>query len=99
MPNALKIVRYVTSLTFVMFVREGTVNPMEKLKPCPFCGGYAELKVQTVRGFDEHRSYKVACTECGTFAGNGIIFDLYIKSKTAERRAIAAWNRRVESDV
>ena len=42
--NALKIVRYVTSLTFVMFVRERTANPMTELKPCPFCGGNVRVE-------------------------------------------------------
>ena len=52
------------------------------LKPCPFCGGAAELKIVPSQGGDR---YRVACTECGASTWPRII---------APRNAEKAWNRR-----
>ena len=49
------------------------------LKPCPFCGGEAE-----VRWYDGFPS--ASCTKCGCNTGMNI--------NGSEREAIAAWNRR-----
>ena len=58
---------------------------MDKLKPCPFCGGAAKI----------HRRqfclYSVCCVDTRCMGHN-----LYIMFKT-KREAIEAWNRR-ESD-
>ena len=55
----------------------------EKLKPCPFCGGEAELEDNLV-GF----KFTVQCKECFSMT------DGYFTSE----EAIAAWNRRVSND-
>lgn len=51
----------------------------EELKPCPFCGGKAEISLLL-------SNYGVACTSC-----MGAIFPA--KEQTREE-AIKAWNRR-----
>lgn len=53
---------------------------MEKLKPCPFCGG--EAKVMKM-GYP----HWVYCLECGAKVHGGT---------TKEKDSIKAWNRRVE---
>ena len=55
----------------------------EELKPCPFCGGEAEI-VQV------HKNVYVRCRKCGALAG-----DVSFKEKVA----IAAWNKRSYKDV
>ena len=35
---------------------------MEKLKPCPFCGGKAEMLISEYEG--SRKEYLVACEEC-----------------------------------
>lgn len=35
---------------------------MEELKPCPFCGGKAEILISEYE--DSRKEYLVACTEC-----------------------------------
>lgn len=58
---------------------------MEKLKPCPFCGGKAKLENM---GFPYH----AYCTECGSkVTGEGF-------GKESERSAIEKWNKRVSDD-
>lgn len=60
----------------------------EKLKPCPFCGGEAELSFGKFDGKDT--SY-VVCIKCGS---QGEFF--FVSPKYASAiRAIKAWNRRV----
>lgn len=65
---------------------------MEELKPCPFCGGKAEIVV-----FKKGFRSSIVCTtpEC-----NFRRFD-FNKGDTDEivaQRLIAAWNRRVNND-
>lgn len=57
----------------------------ERLKPCPFCGGEAELikpRLET--------PWTVECKKCGC-----ILFTEY----ECQRKAIAAWNRRQANDT
>ena len=55
---------------------------MNELKPCPFCGGKAEI---VSMGVDRQVSV-VLCEECG---GGTML-------KETEAEAIDAWNRRAE---
>ena len=57
---------------------------MDELRPCPFCGGEAEL-------YEDVGGYSVDCTVCGagtSYFGKGL--------PDAKGRAVAAWNRRAE---
>lgn len=59
------------------------VTEREKLKPCPFCGGEAELWRASA---DRRRSAWIACMgKCAV---------LITKEHTTDDDAIAAWNRR-----
>ena len=57
----------------------------EELKPCPFCGGKAEVLT------DENEEYYVSCTECTALLG--YCTDTWGDYST-EDEAIEAWNRR-----
>ena len=57
---------------------------MSKLKPCPFCGGEADLRIYDPP-FVPQMQFYVACTNCGAMTHP---CNLY------KERAIALWNRR-----
>lgn len=54
---------------------------MDKLKPCPFCGGRAETNYAE---FD-YNFFGVSCQICGA----------YVYDYTSEDAAIEKWNRRI----
>lgn len=56
----------------------------EKLKPCPFCGGEAELRNEGYCSF-------VKCKNCGAEAG------LVRVSSIVNEKSAEAWNRRVDN--
>lgn len=56
---------------------------MAELKPCPFCGGKAEINIFL-------SNYCVTCTEC-----LGCIFPA---KGQKEKEAIEAWNRRTKNN-
>ncbi len=59
---------------------------MSELKPCPFCGGEAEI-VHKPSGFDDLDFYWVKCKdECVTICN----------PETSEEEAIEVWNTRYE---
>ena len=61
---------------------EKIVIPIERrLKPCPFCGGHAEIKCDVL-----YRGYNARCQLCGVNTRNFETKD----------EAIEAWNRRAE---
>ena len=57
---------------------------MSELKPCPFCGGKAEMLINEYE--DSRKEYLVACTEC-----DGMVE----RWREAEEEAVEQWNRRV----
>lgn len=63
---------------------------MDKLKPCPFCGGKAKFIDLGIEG--EFHDWDVECAECGIVMmcpgreGGDV---------TTKKEAVAAWNRRV----
>ena len=69
----------------------------EKLKPCPFCGGKANVWLD-----DFNNKYLVMCGECGVMMGISLEIGVeIINGWTAEiesaELAIENWNRRAEN--
>jgi Lar family restriction alleviation protein len=64
---------------------------MAELKPCPFCGGEAELHHKIEPLCIDAYSY-VYCTKCG------VTTEAFPKSfdHSSDEKAIEAWNRRAE---
>ena len=66
---------------------------MDKLLPCPFCGGEAESKMYLWGHHAETHEpiwcYYIYCTSCDAMTDN------VFKSKT---EAVAAWNRRAQPE-
>lgn len=59
---------------------------MEQLKPCPFCGGNADLYSITI-GFNEERVFYIQCDKCLSRSGKW----------GKKENAIDMWNRREKS--
>lgn len=62
-----------------------------KLKPCPFCGGVAELIIDkqiVLRSLE--RCATVRCTKCGCRTDSYLLESMHDKCE----RVINAWNRR-----
>ncbi|MDP8772003.1 Lar family restriction alleviation protein [Serratia marcescens] len=72
-------------------MKERPVMPANELKPCPFCGGHAEMQ-RIGNEYTKKRSIVVKCTGCRIQLTNSAImhygFD-FLHQKTVE-----AWNRR-----
>lgn len=63
---------------------------MEELKPCPFCGGKAEIKSGVkIVGDAEKDIWYVVCgnPEC-------VIYDGYTRDRYSVKQAIEIWNKR-----
>lgn len=58
----------------------------DKLKPCPFCGGEAEVKTNYEYG--KARGAFVFCIKC----------DMTSRIYSTRQYAIKVWNRRVENE-
>ena len=57
---------------------------MTQLKPCPLCGGKAEMLINKYN--DSRKEYLVACAEC-----DGMVE----RWRETEEEAVEQWNRRV----
>jgi len=60
---------------------------MEKLKPCPFCGGDAT----THYGIHDYNRWGVYCIDCGA----EIECRAFLGEEDTEAKAIEIWNTRV----
>ena len=68
--------------------KEGKMN--DKLKPCPFCGGKAEMnKIEYEYYGEDVAKYYVECFSCCSSS------DRYL----TDRLAVDAWNRRVDNNA
>lgn len=81
------------------------VKPMNELKPCPFCGGEANIftKSSVERGVTKGWEFGIYCTKCNVTTpktnyrlevqigkGGNLIYNADERTQAAE-----AWNRRV----
>lgn len=64
---------------------------MIELKPCPFCGGEAELFYHPNARNDDCRAFEAKCFSCGARIGRAVLG----MGKTKEG-AVSAWNARAE---
>ena len=70
---------------------------MDELRPCPFCGGRAQLnEFRENDGQCHFQSCSICCTVCGCRTSNYII-DGYLGIKHTKDEVIEAWNRRVDN--
>ena len=76
---------------------------MSELKPCPFCGGEANIKNMDLHTRDGSiRAYwRVKCSKCQTEKGYTSIYclrddDTLFVAFDGRKRAIDAWNRRAD---
>ena len=78
---------------------------MKELKPCPFCGGKAHIKIlsKTYGNRKEGIDFKVKCEKCGVEANQAYFFEIEFCPETElgirviedeREKAIADWNRR-----
>lgn len=69
----------------------------EEIRPCPFCGGKAELVAVAYMG---RGSYCVQCQTCGAqskyFAMDACFISSTNGGNPSGERAVNAWNRRTE---
>jgi len=61
----------------------------EKLKPCPFCGGYAHI--DNTSSMKQFRDFAIYCEGCDSW----FVLDSY---KADEEDLIGAWNRRTSNE-
>lgn len=68
---------------------------MRELKPCPFCGGQAEIRVYLAS--NGKKSYTVRCKSmCAVTCGH---VENGRWRATLKREAIEAWNRRADNAI
>ena len=79
---------------------------MDKLKPCPFCGGealdYSSKTVQCDYGYNRRERVCVYCEECNTYGPRVLTEKVrnhaypreYVNIDMACEKAAEAWNRR-----
>ena len=65
-----------------------------ELKPCPFCGGEAEIE-RTTRCMIT-AEIRIFCTKCGATVRNWEKTFWHVGYFDTEEEAIEAWNRRAE---
>ena len=74
----------------------------EELKPCPFCGGEAEIRTRKVHhsdwfGKNYRAMYRARCKSCGATVGKLAACEYHRDERTgSEWGAIVEWNARAE---
>lgn len=71
---------------------------MAELKPCPFCGGKAEIKLSSsaIAYMGSVYSCHIGCKECGLGLSENFV-DMGLAGEI-EEVLVEAWNRRVNDD-
>lgn len=69
---------------------------MDKLKPCPFCGGEAKMVIREDDGGYRAEIHCMSSCEIGCYA---VSQHWALKKSWAEDDAVKAWNRRTEGGV
>jgi hypothetical protein len=71
---------------------------MPELKPCPFCGGEADLAIQNF-AFETAYVANAYCTDCGCTITKHFRLPTWTKSKPEEvrQRMAKIWNGRVNN--
>jgi len=64
-----------------------------KLKPCPFCGGEAQVNERYRSGTPNRKMYWISCKACGISQQNTNVSGYRYQSKAIDR-----WNRRKPID-
>lgn len=64
-----------------------------KLKPCPFCGGEAQINERYRSGIPNRKMYWISCKACGISQQNTNVSGYRYQSKAIDR-----WNRREPMD-
>lgn len=86
-------------------VIEAAMPQAPNLKPCPFCGGEAEIRKNTLWG---REYYMIKCTRCHCstnklFTGFAFCFDgqanVDVSDNQAKRKACANWNKRIKEVI
>ena len=67
---------------------------MTELKPCPFCGGKAEIRTGGNDGFHAPKLVFAQCTKCGAKTANVPISADY----AANKEAADVWNQRIREE-
>ena len=74
---------------------------MEKLKPCPFCGGKAVFKVGCKKG---RITLRIACKRCHAKSkrydseASGNEYETQTYFEVIKKKAMEAWNRRANDE-
>jgi len=66
------------------------MKSIEEIKPCPFCGGEAEL-ITRGNAFTKKRSAEIECSKCHTLQVTGAI---HSSLEWCQEKAIEKWNKR-----
>lgn len=69
---------------------------MNKLKPCPFCGGKAEMLMTTEVGTPSGDKGTKVVVSCGNRECSCKVVKWALKIGWAQESAIKAWNRRAD---
>lgn len=64
------------------------------LKPCPFCGGPAEIETRKVYDYDNNYQYTIKCKYCDASPKTCTVDDIYFKKENAIKMIVKAWNTR-----
>ena len=74
-------------------LKKGLIDKMDRLKPCPFCGGEVEETGGSCNFGKKIMTLNVKCRKCGTSVALKTAWNT-----NAYLEAVEAWNRRTDDD-